>query len=435
MRYEKKVNILLVDDNSKNLLALEAVLESLGQNIVKANSGESALKRLLAQDFAAILLDVQMPGMDGFETAELIRTRENSRHTPIIFITAIGKTTEFIFKGYSVGAVDYLVKPIEPEILLSKVKVFVELKQQAEQLAAANKQMQQQLEEISQLNQQCQIANKELEAFNAAICHDLRNPLTTIKGFSDLLLMYRTERLEKTEKEYIQEINVASKRMGQLIDDLLNLSLGKSRQIRCETVDLSLMAGNIAAKLHQSEPQREVEFVLASGMTVQGDPRLLQIVLENLLGNAWKYTGKQPYARIEFGVLEPERSRADKRHRVEKLENQSPIFHAQLTTYYVGDNGVGFDMTAADKLFTAFHRLHDKEEFEGTGIGLVTVQRIIQRHGGKIWAQAAPLSGATFFFALPKRANFLALDSNSRDGGVNHQTQTGRCNKTFLKRA
>ncbi|HBE33502.1 MAG TPA: hybrid sensor histidine kinase/response regulator, partial [Cyanobacteria bacterium UBA11368] len=125
MLYEKKVNILLVDDNSKNLLALEATLESLGQNVVKANSGEEALKRLLAQDFAAILLDVQMPGMDGFETAELIRMRENSRHTPIIFVTAIGKTTEFIFKGYAVGAVDYLLKPIVPEILLSKVKVFV----------------------------------------------------------------------------------------------------------------------------------------------------------------------------------------------------------------------------------------------------------------------------------------------------------------------
>ncbi|HAX75098.1 MAG TPA: histidine kinase [Cyanobacteria bacterium UBA11372] len=443
MLYEKKVNILLVDDNSKNLLALEATLESLGQNVVKANSGEEALKRLLAQDFAAILLDVQMPGMDGFETAELIRMRENSRHTPIIFVTAIGKTTEFIFKGYAVGAVDYLLKPIVPEILLSKVKVFVELKQQAEQLAAANKQMQQQLEQISQLNQQCQIANKELEAFNAAVCHDLRNPLTTIKGFSDLLLTYRTDGLEKTDKQYIEEINIASKRMGQLIDDLLNLSLGKSRQIWYETVDLSLMAQNIAAKLHQSEPQREVEFDIASGMTVQGDPRLLLIVLENLLGNAWKYTGKQPHARIEFGVLEQEsrvakkkRSRADKRNRLDKLENQSPIPHAQLRTYYLRDNGAGFDLTQADKLFTAFHRLHDKEEFEGTGIGLVTVQRIIQRHGGKIWAQAARDRGATFFFELPEPANFLTLDRSSRDGGFSHQTQIGGCtNKTLLKMA
>lgn len=417
---------------------MEAVLDSLGQNIVKANSGEEALKHLLAQDFAAILLDVQMPGMDGFETAELIRTRQNSCHTPIIFVTAIGKTTDFIFKGYSVGAVDYMLKPIVPEILISKVKVFVELKQQAEQLAAANKQMQQQLEQISQLNQQCEIANKELEAFNAAVCHDLRNPLTTIKGFSDLLLMYRTKGLEKTDKEYIEEINVASKRMGQVIDDLLNLSSGKSRQMRCETVDLSLMAQNIAAKLHQSEPQREVELAIASGMTVQADPRLLQIVLENLLGNAWKYTRKQPHARIEFGVLEQEtrgagkkRSRVDKGNRLEKLENQS-----QLTTYYVRDNGAGFDMSEADKLFTAFHRLHQQEEFEGTGIGLVTVQRIIQRHGGKIWAQAARDRGATFFFALPERANFLTLERGSSDGGVIHQTQIKGCtNKTLLKRA
>ena len=437
MLYEKKVNILLVDDNSKNLLALEATLESLGQNVVKANSGEEALKRLLAQDFAAILLDVQMPGMDGFETAELIRMRENSRHTPIIFVTAIGKTTEFIFKGYAVGAVDYLLKPIVPEILLSKVKVFVELKQQAEQLAAANKQMQQQLEQISQLNQQCQIANKELEAFNAAVCHDLRNPLTTIKGFSDLLLMYRTKGLEKTDKEYIEEINVASKRMGQVIDDLLNLSSGKSRQMGCETVDLSLMGQNIAAKLHQSEPQRQVEFAIGSGMTAPGDPRLLQIVLENLLGNAWKYTRKQPHARIEFGVLEQEtrgagkkRSRVDKGNRLEGLENQS-----QLTTYYVRDNGAGFDMSEADKLFTAFHRLHQQEEFEGTGIGLVTVQRIIQRHGGKIWAQAARDRGATFFFELPELANFLTLNSGSRDGGVSHQTQIGSCSKILLKMA
>ncbi|HWP57584.1 MAG TPA: PAS domain S-box protein [Candidatus Acidoferrales bacterium] len=221
-------------------------------------------------------------------------------------------------------------------------------------------------------------ANRELESFCYSVSHDLRAPLRGINGFAQALLEDYSGRLDEVGKGYLQRVCAASQHMGELIDDLLSLSRLARQEMRRETVDLSALAAAIAAELEQAEPERAAEFVIAPGLLAEGDHGLLRVALRNLLENAWKFTSKRAHARIEFG-------------RIEENGNRS---------YYVRDNGAGFDMAYAGKLFRAFQRLHSASEFEGTGIGLATVQRIIYRHGGRVWAEAAPDQGATFYFTL-----------------------------------
>jgi signal transduction histidine kinase len=220
--------------------------------------------------------------------------------------------------------------------------------------------------------------NKELEAFCYSVSHDLRAPLRGIEGFGKILETEYVHKLDEQGIGYLKRIRVASQRMGQLINDLLSLSRITRREMKHEKVDLSAMVHKIASDLQKEQPQRQVEFVIEEGISVNGDANLLQIVVNNLLGNAWKFTEKHSQARIEFGI-----TKNDKGH-----------------VYFVRDDGAGFDMTYADKLFGAFQRLHSLSEFEGTGIGLATVQRIIHRHGGHIWAEGAEEKGATFYFTL-----------------------------------
>lgn len=220
--------------------------------------------------------------------------------------------------------------------------------------------------------------NQELEAFSYSVSHDLRAPLRSIGGFSRIVLSRFGEQLDASGRDYLQRIRIASERMQALIEDLLQLSRLTRGDLRRSAVDLSAMARGIAERLHRSHPERQVEVQIAPGLVVEGDPRLLEVAMENLLGNAWKYTSKHPTARIELGAFEKDG-------------------HA---VYYVRDDGAGFDMAYADRLFQPFQRLHADSEFEGTGIGLATVQRIIHRHGGRIWAEATRDKGATFFFTL-----------------------------------
>jgi len=221
-------------------------------------------------------------------------------------------------------------------------------------------------------------ANQELEAFSYSVSHDLRTPLRSIDGFSRILLKSYLDKLDTPGQDYLQRVRAASQRMGQLIDDLLELSRVTRVELRREAVDLSALARAIAAELQQTQPGRQVTFVIAEGLVARGDVRLLRVVLENLLNNAWKFTGKLTHAEIAFGSTQ---------------QDGRPV-------YCVHDNGAGFDMAYADKLFGAFQRLHPASEFEGTGIGLATVQRIIHRHGGRVWAEGAVGQGARFYFTL-----------------------------------
>jgi light-regulated signal transduction histidine kinase (bacteriophytochrome) len=233
-------------------------------------------------------------------------------------------------------------------------------------------------DEIQRTNRELRAANKELEAFSYSVSHDLRTPLRSIDGFSQALLEDYANKLDATALDHLRRVRSAAQRMAALIDDMLNLSRVTRCELHREKLDLSAMAKLIAAELQQAEPGRRVEFVIEVGLTAVGDPQLLRAAMENLIHNSWKYTSGHPSARIEFG-------RSDEKER---------------PSFFVRDDGAGFDPRYADRLFGAFQRLHTTKEFPGTGVGLATVQRIIHRHGGEIWAEAEVEKGATFYFTL-----------------------------------
>jgi light-regulated signal transduction histidine kinase (bacteriophytochrome) len=232
---------------------------------------------------------------------------------------------------------------------------------------------------VSDRTAELEAVNKELEAFSYSVSHDLRAPVRQIDGFSQLLLSRYTDKLDDRGKDFLQRIRVNTQQMGELIDGLLALSRVTRSELQRTEVNLSALATESSTRLQQMQPERQVESAIAPEIIVTGDARLLRVLLENLLGNAWKYTANQTHPRIEFNALQQE--------------------NGQIV-YFVRDNGAGFDLNYADKLFAAFGRLHSSAEFSGTGIGLATVQRIVHRHGGQIWAEGKVGEGATFYFTL-----------------------------------
>ncbi len=250
------------------------------------------------------------------------------------------------------------------------------LKTAREEMRILNEQLEQR---VIERTEQLVMVNRELEAFSYSVSHDLRAPLRGIDGFSQALLEDYDNTLDDSGKAMLNRVRAASQRMAQLINDLLNLSRVTRHEMRIEPVDLSLLAHSIAHDLQHAHPERQAVFSIMEGLSTHGDPRLLRIALENLFNNAWKFTSKYTHADIQLGMYH---------------DSGEAIF-------FVRDNGAGFDMTYAGKLFSPFQRLHTATEFEGTGIGLATVQRIIHRHGGRIWVQAAIGQGASFYFTLP----------------------------------
>lgn len=234
-------------------------------------------------------------------------------------------------------------------------------------------------QDLEQRATQLEAANKELEAFSYSVSHDLRAPLRTIDGFSQALLEDYAEKLDDEGRNYLMRVRTAAQRMSQLIDDLLNLSRVTRAPLNAESTNLSSIAQRIVRDLQQTNPDRIVDISIMPNLVAESDPRLMKVVLENLISNAWKYSSKQEFARIEFGSAEDATG-----HRI----------------YFVRDNGVGFDMAYVNKLFGVFQRLHTSSEFPGIGIGLAIVQRIIDRHGGRVWAEGSPNEGATFYFTL-----------------------------------
>ena len=249
---------------------------------------------------------------------------------------------------------------------------------------------------VRERTSQLEASIRELEAFCYSVSHDLRAPLRAIDGFSlELLTSYRTQ-LDDRGRHYLDRIRAGSQRMAQLIDDLLQLSRLSRSDLQLQEVDLSAMALEVAEELRQQEPDRDVAFFIEPRVIGHGDARQLRVILDNLLGNAWKFTGKHPNATIAFGQAECEDGPA----------------------YYVRDDGAGFDMAESDKLFGVFQRLHTERDYAGTGIGLATVQRLIHRHGGRVWAQGAVDRGAVFSFTLPiQPESNTTVRSSSRDGG------------------
>ena len=399
----QKVKILLVDDRPANLLALETILEDLGQELVKATSGKEALRHLLSDDFAVILLDVKMPDMDGFETASLIRERERSRHTPIVFVTA-HKDDEHLFRGYYAGAVDFLYKPINPEVLRSKIAVFVELSRKNEQLRQHAKMLEERNaaleraiherqraeDEVRRLNSELEQrvrertadlvrANEELRQFGYAASHDLREPLRTVASYTQLLNRRYEGRFDEEAKEFMSYIIDSVHRMDSLLSDLLAYShqLNANDQALSPVDSEAVLAGvlmNLDSAIRESGTEIEHEPL----PEVTSDFVQLGQVFQNLIGNSIKYRGEnKPRIRIWAEEREDE------------------------WLFSFKDNGIGIDPRYHEQIFGIFKRLHGRE-YPGTGIGLALVKRIIERHGGRIWVESEAGKGSTFRFTLPK---------------------------------
>jgi len=376
------LRVLHLEDDSMDAELVEATLaaEGIPCAITVAADGTRYAQALGGPDgFDLILADMGIPGYDGIEALALARQR--CPDVPFIVISGtVGE--EQAVEMLRTGATDFILKGnmkrLGPAVrrALKEAEELRGRKQAEEGLRRLNAELEQRVKERTA---QLEAANQELESFNFSVSHDLRAPLTIIDGFSKALLEDFSADLPPDAADYLRRITKASQRMARLIDALLNLSrLGREPLTR-EQTDLSSLARTIEQELRYLHPDRsDVTVRVADGITVSGDRRLLRSVMQNLMGNAWKYTARRERAEIEFGALEQEGKRV----------------------YFVRDNGTGFNMRYAGRLFTPFQRLHRAEDFEGIGIGLATAQRIVHRHGGTIWAEAEEGKGATFYFTL-----------------------------------
>lgn len=396
MSFEQTANILLIDDHIENLIALEAILCGLGQNLVKARSGQEALRCLLNQDFAVILLDVQMPDMDGFETASIIRQRPRSQHTPIIFITAFSANDRWQRQGYALGAVDYLLKPIEPDILVSKVSVFVELFKKTQEIQRQSAELAVQKVEIirEQLaRQQAEAASRMKDEFMAIVSHELRTPLNSILGWSKLLAADKLDAV--TARRALETISRNAQAQAQLIDDILDVArlMRGKLQLRQQPVNLCAL---VLAELESIRPLAEAKKLQLSSQLIpdsciiNGDPQRLQQILRNLLSNAIKFTP-------QGGAVQVTLSEAP----YKTNDQEQPVNSAQIT---ISDTGVGITPDFLPHIFEYFRQADSSStrSHDGLGLGLAIVHQLVELHGGTIHvASEGPGKGTTFTLYLP----------------------------------
>jgi signal transduction histidine kinase len=370
MAAEERPAVLLVDDRPENLVALEAVLAPLDVNILQAGSGDDALRHLLASDVSVILLDVQMPDLDGFETAARIKQRQRTRDTPIIFLTAISSQHEHVLRGYSSGAVDYLAKPVDPDILRAKVSAFVELDAKTRQLERQGAALEAKSSELERVN-------SELEQFAYVASHDLQEPLRLVCGYLDLLMGGESDTIGPEEREYMRRAMAAAERMSVLIRDLLALSTAGSRTPPTGTADLAKALSTALENLAVTLAEQGASVRAEPLPDAKGDTDELVRVFQNLVGNAVKFAGDgPPTVRVwaERGTGEWE--------------------------VCVTDDGVGMPAEDTERVFGMFERL-DRDRSAGSGLGLALCRKIIERHGGRIWLTSSPGEGTTVHFTLP----------------------------------
>jgi two-component system sensor histidine kinase/response regulator len=404
--------LLIAEDSPTQAEKLKHILESQSYNVMAAVNGRQALEMARRQKPTLVISDILMPEMDGYQLCAAIKSDPALKNVPVILVTTLSDPQDVI-RGLECRADNFIIKPYEERYLLSRIQ-FVLLNREIrehdhtsigveiyfhgqrhfitadrlqilnlllstyEAAIQRNQELTRAKNELRKTNASLEAANQELESFSYSVSHDLRAPLRAIHGFTGIVLDEASDQLDEAGKELLGRAQGACVRMGQLIDDLLNLSKVARSELTRGDVDLGSMANSILDDLQKSQPDRQVRCTVSGPLTANADPRLARVVLENLLGNSWKFTSKRPDATIEF---------------TSKRQDDEQIF-------IVRDNGAGFDMAYAEKIFGAFQRLHSNDEFPGTGIGLATVYRIIQRHGGRIWTESAIGAGATFYFTL-----------------------------------
>lgn len=404
--------ILVAEDSPTQAQKLKYILENHHYQVRTAVNGRLALEMARQEKPTLIISDVVMPEMDGYQLCSEIKSDPSLGDIPVILVTTLSDPHDVI-RGLECRADNFIIKPYEERHLLSRIQ-FVLVNREihehdhacigvevyfhgqrhfitADRLQILNLllstyeaaiQRNQELtlarNELRKSNDALESANKELESFSYSVSHDLRAPLRAIHGFTEIILDDGEGQLDGPGREHLLRVQKACTQMGNLIDDLLNLSKVGRCELRRTQVDLAPIARAILAELQRTHMDRRVNWRVDDNLVAECDGRLLQIVLENLLGNAWKFTSKSKDAAIEFTSTLGEDERV----------------------FVVRDNGAGFDAAHAAKLFEAFQRMHSAEEFPGTGIGLATVHRIVERHGGRIWAESKPGAGAAFFFTL-----------------------------------
>ena len=397
--------ILAVDDSITYLHSLADQLRDEGYDVAQATSGEEAIDLLAVQHVDCILLDRVMPGMSGAETCARIKAAPIVRDIPLIMLTSL-EGRDAMIDGFSAGADDFISKSSGLDVLKARVQAQIRRKQfedehrsireqllrseheatearGARELADTRATLVDQLErgnrELAASNRELAAANRELEAFSYSVSHDLRARVRAIEGFARALGEDAGDRLDASDRDHLHRMFVSTARMSDLIDALLELSKVSRGPLARSNVDLSAIATAVIDELRQRESGRDVDVIVRPDLHVNADEKLMRIMLDNVIGNAWKFTSRRSHARIEVGVIH-------------KPGEQ---------TFFVRDNGAGFDAAYVARLFAPFQRLHSNSEFNGTGIGLATVQRIIERHGGRIWAEGSTGAGATFYFTLP----------------------------------
>ena len=380
------IKIILVEDNPGDTFLIKQELKQLGNRQLQVTHFEfleEAINSLHTNDFDAVLLDLSLPDSQGLDT--LLSLEEEAPGLPVIVLTGLDDETIAI-KAVRQGAQDYLVKgEFNGQLLIRSIYYAIERKR-------LEKDLKQRTIELAQVNE-------ELQAFSYTVSHDLRNPLQAINNLHYLLKIKYENQLDEKGKYFLEEVHNNVIRMNLLIGDLLQLSNIQHHKIECLSVDLSKIAKDIISRLQEQE-ERNLKFTTTSDVITQGDPHLLQIALDNLLDNAWKYTGKEEIAQIEFGTCSRPQANQQMMNGESSVSSQVSVRDKRQLVYFVRDNGIGFDMDEADQLFIPFKRLHSLREFRGTGIGLATVERIIKRHGGQIWAESEVNFGTTFYFTL-----------------------------------
>lgn len=381
------INILIVDDVPGKLLAHETVLQDLGEKIVTANSGREALELLLRHDFDVILLDVNMPEMDGFDTAAMIRQRPKYEHTPIIFITAYNTSDLDRLKGYDIGAADYIFLPVIPEVLKAKVRVFVELakqrriiESQAQALASQNEKQQTQILTIQELNQKLKAANEELETFSYSVSHDLRSPLRAMQGYAHALLEDYQNQLDDEGIEFLSRISKAAVRMDTLVQDVLAYTRLAKTDIQIEPIDLDTLINEIVRESRGLSDARASVTVKSPLHSVLGHEACLTQCFSNLLENSAKFvaSGNTPEIIVRTEL------------------------RGALVRIWIEDNGIGIDPAHHSRIFQMFGRVHHNSAYEGTGMGLTIVKKAVDRMGGLLGLESALGQGSRFWIELPQ---------------------------------